>query len=71
MLRLQQVIFIDYLKNKKTIIGEYYASLLDNFEKEIKAKMPQLKKISCFIIVMPRLTRWLLRWRNCKNYDTN
>lgn len=38
------IIFIDYLEKGKTITGEYYVTLLDRLDKEIKEKRPHLKK---------------------------
>ena len=38
------IIFIDYLEKGKTITGEYYATLLDKLNQEIKEKRPHLKK---------------------------
>lgn len=40
----QGIIFIDFLQKGKTINGEYYASLLDQLNKEIKTKRPHLAK---------------------------
>ena len=37
------IIFIDYLEKGKTITGEYYCTLLDKLDEEIKKKRPHLK----------------------------
>lgn len=39
----QGIIFIDYLGKGKTITGEYYTSLLERLNEEIKTKRPRLK----------------------------
>lgn len=41
------IIFIDYLGKRKTITGEYYATLLSKFYEELKKKVP-LKKVLSF-----------------------
>lgn len=38
------IIFIDYLQKGKTVSGEYYATLLQRLQQEIKAKRPHLAK---------------------------
>ena len=38
------VIFIDYLEERRTITGAYYAALLDRLVNEIKKERPHLKK---------------------------
>ena len=38
------IIFIDYLQKGKTVNGEYYATLLQRLQQEIKAKRPHLAK---------------------------
>ncbi|UYV64383.1 hypothetical protein LAZ67_3000483 [Cordylochernes scorpioides] len=42
----QEIILIDYLKmkKKKTITGEYYATLLDRLKEELRAKGPRLAR---------------------------
>ncbi|XP_036336279.1 histone-lysine N-methyltransferase SETMAR-like [Rhagoletis pomonella] len=40
----QGIIFINYLEKGKTITAEYYSSLLDTLDQNIKQKRPHLKK---------------------------
>lgn len=40
----QGIIHIDYLEKGRTITGQYYANLLDEFEAVLKEKRPHLKK---------------------------
>ena len=45
------IILIDYLQKGKTITGEYYASLLDQFDAILKEKRPIWRKTSAIATV--------------------
>ena len=38
------IIFIEYLEKRKTIVGKYYVTLLDKLDKEIEKKWPHLDR---------------------------
>ena len=71
------IILIDYLREEKTITGEYYASLLDRFDAILKKKRPHLAKKKYFsTTTMHQLTRVPLQRPNylicdTKNYLTH
>ena len=65
------IILIDWLQKRKTITGEYYASLLDRFDAILKEKRPHLAKNKCFsTTTMHQLTRVPLQRPNYLIYAT-
>ena len=66
------VIFIDYLEKGQTIIGAYYAALLDRLFDEIRKKRSHLKKKkSFFMMTMYHLTHWILHRQKNMTWVSN
>ncbi|QQP51432.1 Mariner transposase, partial [Caligus rogercresseyi] len=64
------VIHIDYLQKGRTMNGEYYTSLLDRFNEDLKKKRPHLAR-SYFSSRQCKSPYMLFPWRNFTNYAMN
>ncbi|QQP49556.1 Uncharacterized protein FKW44_010266, partial [Caligus rogercresseyi] len=67
------VIHIDYLQKGRTMNGEYYTSLLDRFNEDLKKKRPHLakKKVLFHQDNARESIHVLFPWRNFTNYAMN
>ncbi|QQP57394.1 Mariner transposase, partial [Caligus rogercresseyi] len=63
------VIHIDYLQKGRTMNGEYYTSLLDRFNEDLKKKRPPLAKKK--VLFHQESIHVLFPWRNFTNYAMN